>query len=687
MGSSSSNGRYDSPVNEVLSRLSGVRSHADGKGWEARCPAHDDQRQSLGVSTGRDGQVMLFCGANCTFASIVDALGMTQQQMWPRRDGQNSPSSSSSSSVAVAVYDYKDESGALRFQCVRYLPKRFSQRRPLPGGPVGHYVWGLKEGIYRHRGNGNWTALKSGETIIDSDRQLGRAELCLYRLPEILSRSDDEWLFIVEGEKDADALRAVGLAATCSPMGAGKWRQEYAAPLRSRKKKKVCVIPDNDDPGRRHAEQVAASLSPLIDRVVVLSLPGVPEKGDVSDWLAAGRGEGGASEQLVEMAEECPAWTAAAAAEKQQGQQQQQQQDEQPIPAPELIDPASVTDADVPRIADLRKAGAKISFLWENWIQSGVLNIVAAVGGVGKTRLCADLVRRIRHGMPWPDGAAMTMDPLSQVLWVVADNHHDEMVSLAEAFAIEDNVRISAPMADVYGGTNLDPIHEVKLLEARIKAVRAPLVIIDTVGNATDRNLSRQEDAKAFYEPLQRVARRCRAAILCLTHLSASGGVLGRRATEKVRSVIRLDCPDPEGQPNRRKLEVIKTNSKRPAPLGVTMLDGGLEYNNSPPQAPDAEDGGPGTGRRRGSRGPVAAKLEEACDWLGSRLAAGPARVSQVRSDAERQGYSAKTLYAARDEIGVEEEEISGRKWWRLPQKTNHDNDDDCDEVIRFPGE
>ena len=36
---------------------------------------------------------------------------------------------------------------------------------------------------------------------------------------------------MVEGEKDADALTALGLTATCNPMGAGKWRDSYTATL------------------------------------------------------------------------------------------------------------------------------------------------------------------------------------------------------------------------------------------------------------------------------------------------------------------------------------------------------------------------------------------------------------------------------------------------------------------------
>ena len=57
------------------------------------------------------------------------------------------------------------------------------------------------------------------------------------------------------------------------------------------------LLPDNDDAGRKHADLVAASLSQVADSVRVVYLPGLPEKGDPSDWIEAG----GTREALVAM--------------------------------------------------------------------------------------------------------------------------------------------------------------------------------------------------------------------------------------------------------------------------------------------------------------------------------------------------------------------------------------------------
>lgn len=80
-------------------------------------------------------------------------------------------------------------------------------------------------------------------------------------------------------------LKACGLVATTNPMGAGHWRIEYASFFLGGH---VVVLQDNDIVGERHAQQVASSPHGIAPEVKALLLPGLPPKGDVSDWLAAG---------------------------------------------------------------------------------------------------------------------------------------------------------------------------------------------------------------------------------------------------------------------------------------------------------------------------------------------------------------------------------------------------------------
>jgi hypothetical protein len=329
-----------------------------------------------------------------------------------------------------------------------------------------------------------------------------------------------------------------------------------------------------------------------------------------------------------------------------------------------------LTLEDIPTAADLKQAGAEVEWLWEGWIQKGAVNLIVAEGGIGKTRLLADLNRRIVQGRDWPDGQSMRLPADSRTLWVLADDHHGEFVSLLESFRVPlDLACINAPKKNPYGGTYLDG-NEMKRLRKRIEVAKPVFVAIDTVGGATSLDLCSQKEAGYFFKPLQRIARDYQVPILCLHHLNASGDVLGRRATERARIVIKMTRPDP-AQEDRRRLEVKKSNLKRPRPLGVTMGTGGNEYDSNPPS--EAE---PGT--RQGGGDP---RVEQCKKWLQEELTAGAKLVGQLRKTGENdKGFSSKTIYAAKQALALDEYDALNPaypnstklyKWWRLAAQSS----------------
>lgn len=158
---------------------------------------------------------------------------------------------------AIKTYPYQDESGQLLYEVVRYEPKDFAICRP---DGKGGRIWNL-EGVER----------------------------VLYQLPLIIGSAVWETVppvIVVEGEKDADRLVAMGYVATTNSGGAGKWAYDLGRALKGRR---VAIISDNDVPGHAHACQVAGSLIYWgASSVRIVHLPGLPEKGDVSDWLDSG---------------------------------------------------------------------------------------------------------------------------------------------------------------------------------------------------------------------------------------------------------------------------------------------------------------------------------------------------------------------------------------------------------------
>lgn len=234
------------PIDEVLACLENVKTTKGG--WTARCPAHDDKKNSLSLKVGDDQRVLAKCHAGCQFQAIVDATPLTVDQFFPPKPFKKK------NSEIIATYDYTDEKGNLLYQVCRTKDKQFPQRRP---DRKDGWLWGL-----------------------------GDVEPVLYRLPQVLfAIQDRQTLFIVEGEKDADRLLALGASATTSPMGAGKWRESYTKTLQGCKE--AVLLPDNDPPGQAHTERIAAELHNIGVKVKILQLPDLPPGGDVSDWLDA----------------------------------------------------------------------------------------------------------------------------------------------------------------------------------------------------------------------------------------------------------------------------------------------------------------------------------------------------------------------------------------------------------------
>jgi len=70
----------------LLSRLERVRKAGAGR-WTCRCPAHDDKGPSLSVRELDDGRVLLHCFAGCDAQSVLDAVGLTFDDLFPERIG------------------------------------------------------------------------------------------------------------------------------------------------------------------------------------------------------------------------------------------------------------------------------------------------------------------------------------------------------------------------------------------------------------------------------------------------------------------------------------------------------------------------------------------------------------------------------------------------------------------------
>jgi KaiC/GvpD/RAD55 family RecA-like ATPase len=251
------------------SRVPGIDTRR-GREWRCPCPVHrgKDPNFSVSADTGL-AKCHSQCGrgwdmialeqelTSCDFAtakvSVYRIVGRPEPS-WEERNIQ-------------ATYDYTSPNGALLYQVVRFAGKDFRQRRP---DGQGGWRWGL-----------------------------GGCETVPYRLPQVV---DSQFVAIVEGEKDVHTLERLGMVATCNSGGAGNFKSELVQWFKGRD---IGIFPDNDDPGRAHALKVAALLAPVAKSLRVVEIPGLPPKGDVSDFVAGG----GTIEQLREFYRKAQPWT------------------------------------------------------------------------------------------------------------------------------------------------------------------------------------------------------------------------------------------------------------------------------------------------------------------------------------------------------------------------------------------
>jgi hypothetical protein len=165
----------------------------------------------------------------------------------------------------VTTYDYTNEDGEPLYQVVRFDPKDFRQRRLRINDTCG-----CPRCKQATDGDWIWNMHKTRRVI--------------YRLPQVKAAvAAGRRVWIPEGEKDVQALEALGEVATTNPMGASNWRPEYVDAFEGAT---AIVIADSDDPGRRHAREVAASLRKVAESVTLVEAPNGHK--DISDHLDAG---------------------------------------------------------------------------------------------------------------------------------------------------------------------------------------------------------------------------------------------------------------------------------------------------------------------------------------------------------------------------------------------------------------
>lgn len=458
------------------------------------CPAHNDSAASLHVSPGSKHPVVMKCHANCLTEDILregnidlqlllaereEGVGtptLTQDNWTPVQDkatGRNLPASH--------IYDYTDEDGEILFQVLRVpMPdggKTFRQRHPDASMKSG-WKWNM-ENVRR----------------------------VLYNLPEVLAaKAEGRIIFVVEGEKDAETLRSRGEVATTSPMGAGKWQEEFTQVLSACN---VIIIADADTPGRNHAREIREQLVAVGSVCAVMeAMPGCK---DVTDHF----NRGGTMDTLIET-----------------------------IPPEEVEKDSFGMD-----ILDAIEREIKpATFVIPGVLAQGDRLLLTGFEGHGKSTFCRQIAVQVAAGIhPW---TGREIEP-QKVLVVDVENHPDQvleswqnMIGLCARLGrpVERGMLILQEEWD--NDINLNEPAGKRWLHERIHAHKPALCVIGPLYNLSSKDLTEHAVVNEMKVAVNEARSICGTAFLMEHHAPHRAGSDKERAVRPYGSSTFLKWPD-----------------------------------------------------------------------------------------------------------------------------------------------
>ena len=480
-----------------------------GKGWLASCPlpthgqGNGDKNPSLSISDGEDGKPLFKCHSGCDQHELFHAI--RNYGLLPEIEKKDPLASIKPLPVNQSILEhewvYVDEDGEPLFVKQRFKThtakgKDYRQMRCVKQ-PDGAFVKfpGLKE-----------------------------TRLVPYRFPELLNaKSAGRAIYLVEGEKAADALVEIGAIATSAHNGSGSWPEEITQYFAGAT---VVMLPDNDLAGWKYARLVAEALIPVVKSLRVLDLPVEEATDDAWEWVHV---YGGTRQELAELAKVCKPITSV---------------DDVTIPARLLTSPEipAATQEKEPRItapgnvhseADKTYKPFKIES-WQsvkdepvNWLIQDVIperSFVALYGPPAsyKSFIAMDIAECIASGRPW---LGKEINGTGPVLYIAGEGHggigariaaikqHHNTPDGAEVYVIRSQINLRSSVDDFTA--LIVAIDE--LVQTLGKDLR--MIVIDTLARAFGGgNENSSDDMGAFIQATGKIQNRYRCSLMVLHH-------------------------------------------------------------------------------------------------------------------------------------------------------------------------
>ncbi len=312
--------------------------------------------------------------------------------------------------------------------------------------------------------------------------------------------------------------------------------------------------------------------------------------------------------------------------------------------------------------ADIAATLGPITWSWPGWLPDGMLTIIAAEPGIGKSALCLRIAATmIGSQWQWPDGTLYTAGA-GRVVWAESESGQAINLERARAWGL-DTAKLIQPGLPLDDFRLDDPAKLQTLCDlAFLPDVRA--VVIDSLRGANSRN-ENDSDVITLVMRLAELARDCNKPILLTHHLRKRGlfdgdgpsldRLRGSSAiVQPARVVWALDTPDPQDKETRRLSQVKNNLSRTPQPLGLTIGAAGVTFVDAP-EAPRQ-----------------VSQQDAAINFLLALLATEALPAEEVLEQAKLAGHSERTVKRAKDKIGVVSMKKGGGSgpWlWGLPAK------------------
>ncbi|MDF3606533.1 AAA family ATPase [Paracoccus sp. DMF-8] len=420
----------------------------------------------------------------------------------------------------TATHDYLDARGKLAYQVVRF-------------------DWDVDPSINPKGHDKTFT-----QRVPDSSKRDGfsykvkdRITPVPYRLPELIEDlADGRPIFIVEGEKKVDLLRAQGVPATCNHGGAGKFPEELIAHFKGAD---VIILPDNDDPGRDHANLIGRKLDGVASRIRVLDLPGLPPKGGVDDWFPAG----GDVEQLYDLVDSDARTFEAAPFESRFGAVEWQ-------------------NFDAP--------GPKYEYLIKGVLTRSELSFLAGASQSGKSFIAIDMAMAVARGVEWFGHKVRRGGVIYQAGESAAGVRRRRFPAYRQKYDCGADplsvVLLERPVDFYNSDDDVDAFIEECLHWKKKFRDPLELIIIDTFNKATPgANENDGKDMGSVLARCERVRRATGAHVMLVHHMNADGTKMRGHTSlfGNVDNVVTVrKIPDKTDADNRQVREWVLSKQK-----------------------------------------------------------------------------------------------------------------------------